>query len=199
LRGKCIYIIEAEAAMRKNIPVFFFLIIISSNLFSQVTEEWVRRYNGAVNGYDEGMDIVVDASGNIYVTGMSEGLHTKIDFITIKYNSSGIQQWAMVYDGTANDTDIAYSVAVDIHGNVYVTGRSAGINSGWDIVTIKYNSNGALRWVQRYNSPNNYSECANSVVVDNFSNVYVTGFTSTKQEDNIDYITIKYDSSGSTS
>ena len=41
---------------------------------------WTNRYNGPANGYDQAFAMAVDGSGNIYVTGYSQG-----DCTTIKY------------------------------------------------------------------------------------------------------------------
>jgi hypothetical protein len=41
-----------------------------------------------------------------------------LDFATIKYNTSGAQQWVSRYDGAAHSSDIAYAIALDISGNV---------------------------------------------------------------------------------
>lgn len=58
-----------------------------------------------------------------------------------------VQEWAAVYNGSGNTWDQAKKVAVDASGNIYVTGTAGGITSDWldtgnDIVTIKYNSAG---------------------------------------------------------
>jgi hypothetical protein len=47
---------------------------------------WVRRYNGPINGDDRASAIVVDGSGNVYVTGKSYGSGTDFDYATIKYS-----------------------------------------------------------------------------------------------------------------
>ncbi len=66
----------------------------------------------------------MDGSGNVYVTGFSMAVEHQNDYATIKYNSSGVQQWVARYNGPGNLSDKAISLAVDGSGNVYVTGCS---------------------------------------------------------------------------
>jgi len=98
---------------------------------------WVARYNGPGNSADNAHELAVDGSGNVYVTGSSYGSGTDRDYATIKYNSSGIQQWIQRYNGPGNSDDGASSLAVDSSGNVYVTGYS-GVYPNYDYATIKY-------------------------------------------------------------
>jgi len=105
---------------------------------SSGVHQWVARYNGPGNNYDYANSIAVDGSGNVYVTGYSFGSGTSDDYCTIKYNSSGVQQWVARYNGPGNGSDGAYSIALDGSGNVYVTGRSTGNGTNWDYCTIKY-------------------------------------------------------------
>ena len=44
-----------------------------------VQQEWVSRYNGSDDGPDGANSIVVDDSGNVYVTGSSWGKGTQQD------------------------------------------------------------------------------------------------------------------------
>jgi len=163
------------------------------NCMSQVTQEWVARYHGLGNGSDLAKSIVVDVSGNVYVTGNS--YVNGYDYATIKYNSSGVQQWVAIYNGTGNGSDNATSLAVDSSGNVYVTGLSDGIGTSSDYATIKYNSFGDSIWVRRYNGPGNGNDWAFSLAVDGSGNVYVSGGNFVNGL-NYDYATVKYDSSG---
>ncbi len=82
--------------------------------------------------------IALDNSGNIYVTGMSYGSATDLDYATVKYDSSGVEQWVTRYNGPGNDDDIAWAIALDNSGNVYVTGESVGSGTYVDYATIKY-------------------------------------------------------------
>ena len=101
-------------------------------------QQWVSRYNGPANGVDFAEAVAVDSSSNVYVTGESAGQGTRNDFATVKYNSTGEEQWVVRYNGPANRDDQANAIAVDASGNVYVTGQSFDPNNGDDYVTIKY-------------------------------------------------------------
>jgi uncharacterized delta-60 repeat protein len=155
---------------------------------------WVRRYDGPGNSDDGAYSLAVDGQGNVYVTGYSIGSGTSYDYVTIKYNSAGVEQWVAGYNGPGNSDDVARSLAVDGQGNVYVTGISRGSTTFYDYATIKYNSTGVEQWVQRYNGPGNGSDWAYSLAVDGQGNVYVTGYSAgtSAYPYNYDYATIKY-------
>jgi len=160
---------------------------------SSGAQQWVQRYNGTGNREDYTKSIAVDRLGNAYVTGVSYGSGTDSDYATIKYNSTGVQQWVQRYNGTGNSKDYARSMALDSSGNVYVTGWSVGIGTIYDYATIKYNTAGIQEWVQRYNGTENYFDGANSIVVDVSGNVYVTGSSATGAPlPYYRYATIKY-------
>jgi uncharacterized delta-60 repeat protein len=159
-------------------------------------QQWVALYNGPGNDDDEADAIAVDGSGNVYVTGLSIGTaYPDYDYGTVKYDSTGQQQWVMRYNGPGNGDDFASGIAVDIAGNIYVTGGSVGSNGDFDYATIKYNSDGQEQWVERYNGPGDGDDIANGIAVDNSSNIYVTG-GSAGTTTLSDYSTVKYDSSG---
>jgi len=157
---------------------------------------WIAIYNGPVNGYDQAVDLEVDSFGNIYVTGFSYGDGTNYDFATIAYDSSGNQLWVARYNGPGNGYDNAVDMAIGSSGNVYVTGRSEGIGTGIDFVTIAYDSLGNQLWVTRYNAPANDNDYPYGMAIDSLENVYVTGYCYLSAT-NYDYTTIAYDSAGS--
>jgi uncharacterized delta-60 repeat protein len=160
-------------------------------------EQWVAHYNGPGNGTDVADSIAVDGDGNVYVTGYSMGSGTDYDYATIKYNSTGVEQWVARYNGPGNWYDHAHAIAIDGIGNVYVTGYSYGGEAYYcDYATIKYNSDGEERWVARYNGPGSDYDRAVALAVDSDGNVYVTGCSCGREFEGIDYATIKYDSAG---
>jgi Beta-propeller repeat len=161
------------------------------------TEEWVARYDGPGNAFDAASAIVVDGSANVYVTGQSVGAVAvqSVDYATIKYNTSGTEEWVARYDGPDNSADFASAIAVDDSGNVYVTGGSIGASGTYDYATIKYDASGAELWVARYNGPGNLDDIATTIALDGSGNVYVTG-DSPGLGTSLDYATIKYDTSG---
>ena len=148
------------------------MFLIITQAFSQPAEEWVARYDSG--GADQLYDMTVDTAGNVYATGASVQVPFTSDYLTIKYNSSGVKQWEKVYNGIAGSDDRAYAIAVDIPGNVYVTGGTAYDNS---IVTIKYSSLGDTLWVRSYTGPasgHNWT-FAKSIFVDDSGYVYIAG------------------------
>ena len=172
--------------------------IFPGNLFAETAvEEWVARYDGPGNLKDTTEDIAVDSLGNVYVTGSSDGNGTGRDYATVKYAPDGTQLWAARYNGPENSWDIAEDIAVDSLGNVYVTGRSEGTDTGADYATVKYDTEGNEEWVARYDGPANSSDIAWAIAVDSSGNVYVTGYSDGSGTDyDHDYATIKYDTNG---
>lgn len=167
----------------KTIITLFLIILISSNHYSQVMEEWIRTYSGYFGCAAAAS--VIDDEGNIYITGSGTGSTplTGSDFYTIKYNSQGFQEWEATYDGEVYDHDWGYAIAIDPLGNVYITGESKGIINGWgsgsDYLTIKYDPQGNELWTQRYHGNNSFTtynyDRPFAIAVDEQGNVYVTG------------------------
>jgi uncharacterized delta-60 repeat protein len=182
--------------MKYIYTVFIFATI--STVSAQVSQEWARRYDGPSSGTDKANAIVVDAVGNVYVTGssMSGGVGTE-DFATIKYDAAGTLQWTRRYD--AGSSDIAYAIAIDNSGSIYVTGGSGGSGSNQDFLTIKYSPAGDTMWTRRYNGPRNGKDVAYAITVDDSGYIFVTGESEGSTGTHgifEDYATIKYDSAG---
>ena len=60
------------------------------------------------------------------------------DYGTLKFNPDGQLLWASRYNGPGNGNDGLTALALDTNGNVYVSGRSAGIEGGDDFATVNF-------------------------------------------------------------
>lgn len=162
---------------------------------SSGSQLWASRYNGPGNSHDILSSMIIDAQGNVYVTGKSTGSGTSEDIATIKYNSSGGQVWAIRYNGNLNDTDQAKSMCMDQSGNIFVAGKSKTSNR-FDMIILKYNNSGVQQWMQSFNGTSNSDDEAVSIVCDNSGSVISSGHTKNTGT-NSDYTVVKYNSAGS--
>ena len=163
---------------------------------SSGTMKWVKRYDGILGSTDENsFDLTLDNKDNIIATGFSPGNMTSADFLTIKYNQNGDTLWTARYDGSGSGYDYATRVVVDSLDNIYITGRSDGINTQEDYATVKYDSNGVQKWVRRYDGNGEDDEPKDIAVIN--GEVVVTGF-STGAATGRDFLSIKYNSAGDT-
>lgn len=187
----------------KNYKILFVLVVTLCGLlpillYSQsVDTAWVRRYSGSGNADDEAKAVVIDNSGNIYVTGYSMNPNGHYDYATVKYNSNGVQQWVQRYNGQSNLDDKANALALDASDHLYVTGYSVATSSGRDCVTIKYSSNGDTIWTRRYTTTGYSDDVVNAIAVDSLGSIYVTGYCNGPATTS-DFLTIKYNSNGET-
>jgi outer membrane protein assembly factor BamB len=102
---------------------------------------WLRRYDGPGKVEDRAYGLVVAADGTkVYVTGESWGTDTSSDYATICYDAgTGSPLWRVRYDGPLHRGDTSIAIAVIPDGQlVFITGHSAGINTGFDYATIGY-------------------------------------------------------------
>lgn len=154
---------------------------------------WTRRYNGPDDASDQVRGIALDAAGNVHVTGQSEAAGSKFNYVTIKYAADGTQRWAVRYAGPGS-IDNATAIALDSNANVYVTGSSLSAGNSMDVVTIKYDSVGNQRWLERFDMLSRYDE-ASVMALNQSGDIFVGGRTDIVNN-GIDYLTLKYDVAG---
>lgn len=142
---------------------------------------WEKQYDGPAHRNDAPTALVVDGSGNVIVTGLSEN-NLWEDFFTAKYAAAdGSLLWEARYNSPANYRDIPRALGVDTNGNVFVTGESDS-----DYYTAKYAAtDGALLWERRYEGTSGSGGRAWDLVVDAQGDVIVAG-------DGEGFTTIKY-------
>lgn len=174
--------------------------ILTVKYNSQGVVQWAVQYDGGST--DCGDAVAVDASGNVYVVGQSwtdAGFGEQGYIRVIKYNASGVEQWATWYvSGVLNG---GFALAVDGSGNVYVAGEHySSTDDLHRMMTLKLNTAGAIQWVRGANQGYDYEESsAYDLALDGSGNVYVTGLLFKPGEfDGFDYMTVKYSPSGAT-
>jgi hypothetical protein len=158
-------------------------------LDTNLTVQWTVTYNGSDNLDDKGQAVKVDASGNVFVTGFETTTANGKDFLTIKYNSSGTQQWVKSDDGGENGNDSGRDLVIGSGGNIYVTGYSFN-GSNEDYLTKKYSTSGDLIWEITYNGLYNGEDRALDICLDDEGDIIVVG--QSNDGDNFTYTAIKY-------
>jgi len=161
---------------------------------SDGVEQWVARYHGSGNGDDRAKAIAIDDSGNVYVTGESWS-RGDVDYITVKYSSDGVEQWAVRYVGGEFTRGNIAALTLDSFGNVFIAGYSQdpfALRS--DLIAVKYSPEGIEQWLLRYGVKISRDRTT-AITHDGSGNVYVTG-SSGDSTTGDDYATIKYNTDG---
>ncbi len=156
--------------------------------------------------------ISVDSSGNMYITGQTEGaLHDQSqygnsDYFVVKYDSSGNRLWTRQLGASGAYIEEG-GIALDSTGNIYISGHiafgalpsqaSMGVR---DYFIVKYDTNGNRIWIQQYGSGGD-TIIGRNLAVDASDNIYVTGttngtFSGQTLSGNRDFFVAKYDTSG---
>ncbi|HLF15420.1 MAG TPA: T9SS type A sorting domain-containing protein, partial [Bacteroidota bacterium] len=156
---------------------------------------WAMRYNGPGNADDAATGLAVDDSMNVYVSGWSYGGASGLDYATVKYNASGVEQWVKRYDGPTSGTDSVTAMVLDGFDALYVTGVSQDTIN--DYQTIRYDAGtGDSVWGARYFSTTGPS-IPRAMLLRASSELYVTGSSRTDSSGS-DIVTIRYNADDGT-
>lgn len=171
------------------------------NYNSSGIAQWAQTVTAGSN-YSEFRSVSVASDGSVYTAGSIDGTGTYnfgngvttagmfsgINIILVKYNSSGIAQWAQtVAAGSSKSRFSSVSVASD--GSVYTVGSVDGtgtynfgnnvtLNGPYNasnILLVKYNSFGIAHWAQTVTEGSNKSSFTNVSVASDGS-IYAAGF-----------------------
>jgi uncharacterized delta-60 repeat protein len=103
------------------------------------------------------------------------------------------EQWVALFEGHRVRNDRCQAVVVDDQGSCYVTGESVGDGSGFDMTTVKYDTEGNLQWESWYDGPASIHDFTHDIAIDSTGNVYVVGSSLAAD---YDYALIKYSNDG---
>jgi hypothetical protein len=145
--------------------------------------------------------VAVDSNGNIYAGGIIVGLNmfTFANSVTVtgpilygsivlvKYNASGVAQWAKTMETAASESYIN-SIAVDSYGYIYAVGyvlngpysfgygkTITGVNNQNSAFIVKYYTNGTPVAVKNITTTAGQSSIFNSISIDQNNNIYAAG------------------------
>ena len=162
------------------------------------SQKWATYFGGT--NIDQVTCAATDASGNIYITGVSysdsgvattgayqtKGDSASGDAFLAKFDGTGALLWATYYGGSDNDE--GYGVATDHAGSVYITGLTysesniatagayqtfyGGDYSGF---LAKFSASGNIKWATYYGGSG--IDYGTGVATDIIGNVYIVGTT----------------------
>lgn len=126
-------------------------------------------------------DIIVDSLDNIYI--LSSPLNSEIRLR--KYGNTGNLIWNATW-GNPEAVNTAGGLAIDASDNIYITGGTSGdAVLGTDVLVLKYDSTGDLKWSYIVVSLDNGKGSA--IKIDSSENIYVCGSTDSTGTDPSDY------------
>ena len=184
----------------------FDIVLIKYN--SSGEKQWTKQFG--TPWVDYGESVTTDSSGNIYVTGYTQGVFDGgenrgwEDVFLVKLDSSGEGKWTKQFGSIWNDQ--GKSVTTDSSGNIYVTGHTEKEFDGnknigkEDIFLVKFNSYGEKIWTKQWGTP--HHDKGKSVTTDSSGNIYVVGDTKGGMDGNKnlggrkDIFLVKFDSFG---
>ncbi len=135
---------------------------------------------------DYGETIAVDGTGNVYVSGKSDGAwgsplnpHSGgSDAFAAKLSSSGVLQWNTFLGSVSHDS--SHAITIDENSNIYLTGESwaswgspvSAFGENIDAFAVKLNNSGVLQWNTFLGATGGVGY---GVAVDSSGNVYLVG------------------------
>ena len=175
------------------------------------TRLWTRLLG--TTGSETAYGIATDSSGNIYITGSTDGVlgvdpspgdpGVNADSFVAKYNATGTLQWVTQL-GTSC-AEWSKDIDVDLSGNIYIAGKiyqcafADNTASGrYDAFLARLDSSGNTQWVRQFGTE--WEDSANGITTDSAGNAYITGYLDSTDfiDDNEGDIIFlaKYDASG---
>jgi len=177
---------------------YYNVVLVKYN--SSGAAQWAQTVSSVAGGESIFNAVTVDSSGNVYAAGRQEDDYTytygagvsaqgKSDMfenvVLVKYNSSGVAQWAKSTSSAGYGSSCFNAVAIDSLGSVYAagyaTGKAAfgsisaqGGYSGGGVLLVKFDSSGAAKWARTVTVASSGSGF-NGVAVNSSGIVYAAG------------------------
>ena len=147
--------------------------------------------------YEHKNYIQTDSKNKVVVAGnvISGGTDFKDGYVLKKYSTDGSTQWTWMVEKPGFEIR---KMIIDRFDNIIIGGTLSSMQTDNDYVIIKYLPDGKVSWQRSFDGYLNgrhLDDVLKDMVVDDEGSIYVTGFSS-RMSNNMDMVTIKYDSSG---
>lgn len=177
--------------------ILVIVLLVTMTVTNGQAQEWASAFGH--QNLDQGTDVAIDGSGNVYLTGFFQGtvdfdpspnianLNSagQRDFFIAKYNAAGQYLWAKAIGGGGHDH--ARSVEIDIAGNIFISGEFSNIvdfdpgvgfslhngQGDADVFVAKYDPQGNFIWAKSFGGTG-IDNCRD-MMLDNAGNIYLTG------------------------
>ncbi len=147
------------------------------------------------DGSENADNLITDASGNVIVTGDSDGGNASHVNWTIKYSNSGIPLWTNITPTASFVGGGTPTIVSDPAGNVLLTGASPSANGSYaDFTTIKFSPGGIPLWTNRFLAASSSGEFIGGTAVDSAGEFFLSG--NCTRSFGTDFFTVKYNAGG---
>jgi len=166
--------------------------VLLIKLSSSGTKQWVKTIGDSDD--DEGFSVIQTSDGGYVVAGQTSSYSVGADdFLLVKFDSSGNEQWTKTVGGASDDR--ALSVAQTSDEGYVVTGFTRNYDAeGTDILLVKFDSSGNEQWTKTVGGAND--DFSRSVAQTSDGGYIVTGYTQSYGGTDYDVLLVKFDPSG---
>lgn len=179
--------------------------------FSVEDDAWIAKFDGGGTQqwltpidtpfFNENYDLAVDAAGNSYAVGWTQGLVEesdpsrdllKYDVWISKQNTDGQIEWIQQLGSADEGLEFAWGVDTDSQGNIYVTGWTTGAlgtkdkefekSESYDVFLAKFapeidEQGNSLVWAKQFGSEGDDGMFFSDLHIDAQDNIFLTGYT----------------------
>ncbi|MEL7523874.1 MAG: SBBP repeat-containing protein, partial [Cyanobacteria bacterium J06553_1] len=182
--------------------------------FAVEDDSWIAKFDSGGNRqwltpidtpfFNENYDLAVDAEGNSYAVGWTQGLVEesdpsrdllKYDVWISKQNTDGQIEWIQQLGSADEGLEFAWGVDTDSEGNIYVTGWTTGAlgtrdkefekSESYDVFLAKFapeidEQGNSLVWAKQIGSEGDDGMFFSDLHIDAQDNIFLTGYTNDK-------------------
>lgn len=149
---------------------------------------WQRIFSELSNSNEYASSMALDSAGNIYLSGRrNDSL-----FLVVKYDNNGNVIWGNEFKTNFRNSYVS-AMGIDLFGDIYLSGYGSRLNADENMITMKVDSSGNLRWRNIFNSQYNKNDYSLGLALYK-DDIIITGYS---EDNNLwDALTFKYTAEG---